>query len=58
MRDKIAYLNKTKELGLVFVKDGDRKLSVHVDAYNGNKDNDRPSVSGVVVILGGHSCDC
>ena len=48
----IAYLNKTKDLGLVFVKDGDRKLSVYVNADYANKDNDRRSVSGVEVIEG------
>ena len=34
----IAYLNKTKDLGLAFVKDGDLKLSVYVDADYANKD--------------------
>ena len=52
VRNIIAYLNKTKDLGLVFVKDGDRKLSVYVDA-NYDKDNDRRSVSGVAVMVGG-----
>ena len=52
-RKMIAYLNKTKDLGLVFVKDGDRKLSVYVDADYANKNNDRRSVSGVVVMVGG-----
>ena len=32
VRNIIAYLNKTKDLGSVFVKDGDRNLSVCVDA--------------------------
>ena len=32
VRKIIAYLNKTKDLGLLCVKDGDRKLSVYVDA--------------------------
>ena len=32
VRKIIAYLNKTKDQGLVFVKNGDRKLSVYVDA--------------------------
>ena len=41
-----AYLNKTKDLGLAFVKDGNRRLSVYVDASYSNKDNDRGSVSG------------
>ena len=53
VRKTIAYLNKTKDLGLVFVKDGDRKLSVYVDADYANKDNDRRSVSGVAVMVGG-----
>ena len=39
VRKIIAYLIKTKDLGLVFVKDGDRKLSVYVDADYVNKDN-------------------
>ena len=37
----------------MFVKDGDRKLSVYVDADYANKDNDRRSVSGVAVMVGG-----
>ena len=54
VRKIIAYLNKTKDLGLVFVKDGDRKLSVYyVDPDYANKDNDRRSVSGVAVMAGG-----
>ena len=32
VRKIVAYLNKTKDLGLVSVKDGDRKLSVYVVA--------------------------
>ena len=53
VRKIISPLNKTKDLGLVFVKDGDRKLSVYVDADYANKDNDRRSVSGVAVMVGG-----
>ena len=53
VRKIIAYLDKTKDLGLVFVKDGDRKLSVYVDADYANKDNDRRSVFGVAVMVGG-----
>ena len=53
VRKIIAYLNKTKDLGLVFVKGGDLKLSVYVDADYANKDNDRRSVSGVAVMVGG-----
>ena len=57
VRKKIAYLNKTKDLELVFVKDGDRKLSVYVDADYANKDNDRRSVSGAAVMVGGTVVD-
>ena len=53
VRKIIAYLNKTKYLDLVFVKDGDRKLSVYVDADYADKDKDRHSVSGVAVMVGG-----
>ena len=53
VRKIIAYHNKTKNLRLVFVKDGDQKLSVYVDADYANNDNDRRSVSGVAVIIGG-----
>ena len=53
VRKIISYLNETKDLGLVFVKDGDRKLSVYVDADYANKDNDMRSVSGVAVMVGG-----
>ena len=38
VRKIIACLNKTKDLGLVFVKDGNRKLSVYIDADYANKD--------------------
>ena len=37
----------------MFVKDGDRKLSVFVHADHVNKDNERRSVSGVAVMVGG-----
>ena len=53
VRKRIAYLSISQDLGLVFVKDGDRKLSVYVDADYANKDNDRRSVSGVAVMVGG-----
>ena len=52
VRKIIAYLNKTKDLGLVFVKGGDLKLSVYVDADYAKKDNDKRSVSGVAVMVG------
>ena len=53
VRKTIAYLNKTKDLELVFVKDSDRKLSVFVDADYANKGYDRRSMSGVAVMVGG-----
>ena len=36
----------------MFVKNGDRRLSVWVDADYANKDNDGRSVSGVAVMVG------
>ena len=51
----ISYLNGTKKLGLVFSKGGGLKLSVYVDADYADKANDRRSVSGVAVMLGGTS---
>ena len=56
VRKVIAYLIKTKGLGLVFVTDGDLKLSVYVDEDYASKDNDRRSVSGVAVMIGGTVC--
>ena len=53
VRKIIAYLNKINGLRLVLVKDGGRKLFVYVDADYANKDNDRRSVSGVAVMVGG-----
>ena len=51
----ISYLNGTKKLGLVLSKGGGLKLSVYVDAAYADKANDRRSVSGVAVMLGGIS---
>ena len=52
----ISYLNVTNKLGLlVFSKEGGLKFSVYVDADYADKANDRRSVSGVAVILGGTS---
>ena len=53
VRKIFACLNKTKDLGLVFVKDGDRKLSVYVDADSANKDDERRSVSGMAGMVEG-----
>ena len=49
----VSYLNGTKKLRLVFLKGGSLKLSVYVDADYAGKANDRRSVSGVAVMLGG-----
>ena len=51
----ISYLNETKKLGLVFSKGGGLKLSVYVNTDYADKANDRRSVSGVAVMLGGTS---
>ena len=53
VRKIIAYLNKTKDLELVFVERGDRNLSLYVDADYANRDNDKRSVSRVAVVVGG-----
>ena len=53
VRKIIAYLNKTKDLKLVFVEHGDQSLSVYVDADYANRGNDRRSVSRVAVMVGG-----
>ena len=53
VRKIIAYLNKQKYPWLMFGEDGDRKLYVDVHADHANKDNNRRSVSGVAVIVGG-----
>ena len=49
----IAYLKRTKDLGLLFVGGGDFVLSVYVDADYASQSNWRRSVSGVAVMLGG-----
>ena len=36
VRKIIAYLKKMKDPGLMFVKNGDRKLSVYIDADYAN----------------------
>ena len=53
VRKIIAYLNKTKDLELVFVEHGDQNLSLYVDADYANRDNDKRSVSRVAVVVGG-----
>ena len=53
VRKIIAYLNKTKDLELVFVEHGDQNLSLYVNADYANRDNDKRSVSRVAVVVGG-----
>ena len=53
VRNVITCLNKTKDLELVFIKGGYLTLSVYVDVDYDIKDNDRRSVSGVAVMVGG-----
>ena len=48
----IAYLKATKDLGIVFRRGGDLKLSLFADADYADRCNDRRSVSGVAVMLG------
>ena len=53
VRKIIAYLKATKDLGVVFRRGGDLKLSLFADdADYAHKCNDRRSVSGVAVMLG------
>ena len=54
----IAYLKATEDLGVVFQRGGDFKLSLFADAEYADKCNDRRSVSGVAAMLGKHSCGC
>ena len=49
----IAYLKRTKDLRLLFVRCGNFVLSVYVDADYASQSNWRRSVSGVAVMLGG-----
>ena len=48
----ITYLKAAKDLGVVFRRVGDLKLSLFAGADYANKCNDRRSVSGVAVMLG------
>ena len=49
----LSYLNGTKGLGITYVRGSDLSLNVYTDAHYANKNNDRHSVSGRAVILGG-----
>ena len=52
VRKVIAYLKATKDVGVVFRRGGDLKLSLFADANYADRCNDRRSVSGVAVMLG------
>ena len=49
----LSYLNGTKRLGITYVRGSRLSLNVYADADYANKDNDRLSVSGIAVTLGG-----
>ena len=49
----LSYLNGTKRLGITYVRGLGVSLKVYVDADYADKDNDRRSVSGIAVTLGG-----
>ena len=49
----LSYLNGTKSLGITYVRGSGLSLDVYADADYANKDNDRRSVSGIAVPLGG-----
>ena len=52
VRKIIAYLETAKDLGVVFRRGGDLKLSLFADADYADRFNDRWSVTGVAVMLG------
>ena len=52
VRKIIAYLKATKDLGVVFRRGGDLKLSLFADADYADRCNDKRLVSGIAVILG------
>ena len=49
----LSYLNGTKSLGITYVRGSGLSLNVYADADYANKENDRRSVSGIAVTLGG-----
>ncbi|CAM9944380.1 unnamed protein product, partial [Ascophyllum nodosum] len=48
----ISYLKATKDLGVVFRRGGDLKLSLFADEDYVSRYNDKRSISGVAVMLG------
>ena len=53
----IADLHGTKDLGITYVRGSGLDLEVYADADYADKANDRRSVSGVAVTLGGTCCE-
>ena len=49
----LSYLNGTRSLGITYVRGSGLSLNVYADADYANKENDRRSVSGIAVTLGG-----
>ena len=49
----MGYLKGTRDLGIVFRRGGGLTLSLYVDADYAEKANNRRSVSGAAVMLGG-----
>ena len=49
----LSYLNGTKRLGITYVRGSALSLNMYADADNANKENNRPSVSGIALTLGG-----
>ena len=49
----LPYLNGTKHLSITYVRGSGLSLNVYADADYANKENDRRSVSGIAVTLGG-----
>ena len=49
----LSYLNGTRSLGITYVRGSGLSLNVNADADYASKENDRRSVSGIAVTLGG-----
>ena len=49
----LLYLNGTRSLGITYVRGSGLSLNVYADADYASKENDRRSVSGIAVTLGG-----
>ena len=49
----LSYLNGTRSMGITYVRGSGLSLNVYADADYASKENDRRSVSGIAVTLGG-----